>query len=75
MLLWFLDLGGLRLKQETRREPPTVMETCIHCGHVGPVGRDLLPYSFALRDKRWLCHIGLRDCLAKAWEKHREHQA
>lgn len=45
--------------------------TCSECGYVGPVG-EVVPYSFAKGDIRWLCWAGTgKDCFVKAWDKFR----
>lgn len=57
------------LQGTTPSESPVVHHTCSECGYVGQVGNEVVPYSFAKGDYRWLCWCGLRDCLSKAWNK------
>lgn len=58
-------------RNTTPFEPPSVTHKCEECGREGLVGRDIGAYSFKLKDVRWFCRIGLRDCQAKAYEKYK----
>ena len=45
-------------------------ETCVECGYTGQLGSEVVPYSFAKKDYRWLCWaFSGRDCLKVAWAK------
>jgi hypothetical protein len=45
-------------------EPPKVFELCHYCKVSGQVGAEVLPYSFAKGDKRWLHR---EPCMGLAW--------
>lgn len=68
-------MSGRKRKAATETEAPVVQQTCSECGYTGRAGAEIVPYSFAKKDYRWLCWCGLRDCLAKAWRKFRDRSA
>lgn len=45
------------------------------CEYCGQSGEQVVPYSFARADLRWLCWAGARDCFVKAWEVFRGNAA
>lgn len=61
---------------EPREQREAHFQECSECGSVGRVGAEMMPYSFAKNDYRWLCWQGAgKDCMVKAWQKFRGIEA
>jgi hypothetical protein len=64
-----------RKSPATDTEPPSVFELCQYCKVGGQVGAQVLPYTFAKGDLRWLHREPCMGLAWNAWKAANEVQA